>query len=118
MPELIKIDGFYTAYFTGAAGQSIGMFVFLDGKIAGADAGGGRYDGTYVVHEDKGKILADIRFSMQVGGMSITGTSGGSAPLSVQMKLELPVDLVPHQVHRLETPIGPVNAKFEKVRGV
>ena len=112
------IDGFYTAYFTGIAGQSIGMFVFIDGKIAGADAGGGRYDGTYTASEDGKHIVADVRFSMSAGGMSITGATSGAAPMSVPMKLMLPIDLQPHQVHRLETPIGPVNAKFEKIRGV
>ncbi len=111
------IDGFYAAYFTGIAGQSIGMFVFLDGKIAGADAGGGRYDGTYAISDDGQNIVADVRFSLSAGGMSITGVTSGAAPMSIPVKLMLPVDLQPHQVHRLETPMGPVNAKFEKVRG-
>ncbi len=112
------IDGFYTAYFTGVAGQSIGMFVFLEGKIAGADAGGGRYDGTYDVSVEGDHIVADVRFSLSPGGMSITGATSGAAPMSVPIKLMLPTDLQPHQVHRLETPIGPVNAKFEKIRGM
>jgi hypothetical protein len=111
-----NIEGFYRAYFTGATGQSIGMFVFLDGKIVGADAGGGHYDGTFTVSKDNSKIIADVRFSMPVGGVSVTGASAGFDPMSVQMKLELPAEIQPHQVHRLETPMGPVNAKFEKIR--
>jgi len=112
-----SIDGFYTAYLTGIAGQSIGMFVFTDGKVAGADAGGGRYDGTYIVSQDGLSIVADIRFVMH-GGLSITGAVSGSDPLTAQMKIELPSNIQPHRVHRLETPLGPVNAKFEKVRGM
>lgn len=41
------IDGIYTAYMTGSSGQSLGMFVFNEGHIAGADIAGTTFSGEY-----------------------------------------------------------------------
>lgn len=113
-----SLDGFYTAYFTGSTGNSMGMFVFLNGIITGADIGGGRYDGKYRLSSDEARIVADIQFSLPVGNLSITGVSADTSPIAVEMTLELPMEFNRQDVHRLETPLGPINAKFEKIRGV
>ncbi len=112
------LDGFYTAYFAGSTGNSLGMFIFLNGVVTGADVGGGRYDGTYRLSSDGTRIVAEIQFSLPVGNLSITGVAAEVAPISVKMTLELPTEFNRHDVHRLETPLGPINAKFEKIRGI
>jgi hypothetical protein len=112
------LDGFYAAYFTGATGNSIGMFVFKEGVVVGADAGGGRYDGTYAMTPDNRFVAGVIHFSMPVGNLSITGVSAQSEPINIDVPLRLPVDFNRNDVHRIDTPIGPLNAKFEKIRGV
>ncbi|MGO6815540.1 hypothetical protein ACCS67_11715 [Rhizobium brockwellii] len=113
-----SLNGFYTAYFTGSAGNSMGMFIFLNGIITGADVGGGRYDGKYRYSVDGTRIVAEIQFSLPIGNLSITGIAAEAAPISVEMALELPVEFNAHDVHRLETPLGPINAKLEKIRGM
>ncbi|KAA3451642.1 hypothetical protein C7I87_06450 [Mesorhizobium sp. SARCC-RB16n] len=110
------IDGFYTAYFSGMAGNSIGMFVFKEGVVVGADAGGGRYDGEYALTDDGKYIEAKIHFTLTMGSQSITGLSADVEPLGVDVPLRLPVEFNRTDVHRIETPLGPINAKFDKIR--
>ena len=111
-----SIDGFYSAYFTGVTGSSIGIFLFKGGIVVGADAGGGKYDGTYIVDSGTQDINASITFTMPVGSNLITGITSEAEPLSIDVPLRLPKDFNRHDVHRIETPIGPINAKFDKIR--
>lgn len=113
-----KFDGFYVGYFTGSDGNSIGMFVFMKGIVTGADAGGGRYDGSYLWRPDRSRIVVDIQFRHSIGNQLITKATAESSPVAVEMTLELPADFNRHDVHRIETPFGPINAKFEKIRGL
>jgi hypothetical protein len=112
-----KMDGFYIAYFTGVAGNSFAMFVFKEQVIAGADAGGGTYDGDFDVTPDGAHIEGKVRFALPVGQASITGAATSAEPLKIEVPLRLPTDFNATDVHRIETPIGPINARFEKVRG-
>jgi hypothetical protein len=112
-----SIDGFYVSYFTGVAGTSLGLFLFKDGTVVGADVGGGRYDGTYRISEDGRSILAEIEFKLSVGHPTITGIAADAEPITISVPLSLPVDFNHNDVHRIETPIGPINAKLEKIRG-
>lgn len=114
----IAIDGFYAAYLAGATGNSIAMFIFKDGTVVGADAGGGRYDGDYMATSDGKHIEAKVRFTLPIGNQSITGAAATMEPLAIEVPLRLPVEFSRNDVHRIETPIGPINAKFDKIRGV
>ncbi len=108
------IDGIYIAYFAGRTGTSMGMFVFKDGKIAGGDIGGWVYQGNYAI-EQGGMAVGTIRFEMAKGTSSITGASAGDEPVRVDVPIRLPVALDPSETYRIETPIGPLNAKFRRV---
>ncbi|MER8430866.1 hypothetical protein [Mesorhizobium caraganae] len=111
------VDGFYTAYFSGVAGTSFGMFVFKEGVVVGADVGGGRYDGEFALTADGTHVEAKIRFTLPVGNQSITGMSAEAEPISIEVPLRLPIEFNRNDVHRIETPLGPINAKFDKMRG-
>jgi len=113
-----NLEGIYTAYFTGATGNSTGMFIFQSGVITGADVGGGRYDGKYSFSDDGTRIRGDVKFSLPVGNSTITGFAAETTPIVVEMALDLPAEFNRHDVHRIETPLGPINAKFEKIRGL
>lgn len=115
MSAATVFDGFYAGYFTGFVGYSVGVFVFKEGIVVGADGGGGKYDGEYNLAEDGKHIQAKMRFTLPVGHPSITGLSAGPAPMEVP--LSLPIEINSNEVHRIQTPIGPINAKFEKIRG-
>jgi len=42
----------YVAYFTGVAGQSIGLFYIGDGMLVGVDVATMQYDGSYQAKVD------------------------------------------------------------------
>ncbi|MCZ4262988.1 hypothetical protein O4G76_19350 [Limimaricola sp. G21655-S1] len=110
------IDGIYIAYFASKAGNSMGMFVFKNGIIAGGDIGGWVYKGEYTVGDD-GFAEGAVTFEIPAGAASITGVTADDQPLSVRVPIHLPVIIDPDETYRIETPQGPLNAKFRKVTG-
>jgi hypothetical protein len=112
----MKADGFYAAYFAGVAGNSFGIFVFKDGVIAGADAGGTTYDGSYGLSDDERFVLGTIQFTLPPGHTTITGVAASTEPIVFQVPIKLPIEFATGDVHRIETPAGPVNAKFQKLK--
>jgi hypothetical protein len=105
----------YVAYFTGVAGQSIGLFYIGDGMLVGIDVATMQYNGSYQIRPDGG-LEGLVEYVLPAGAPLITGTPVGAAPTSVSVKLALPADFADGRVITIETPLGPVNAKFEKVR--
>jgi hypothetical protein len=59
------MNGFYAVYYTGKAGSGFAIVVFKDGIIAGADASGGLYDGTYTISEDKHILEGTITMTVR-----------------------------------------------------
>jgi hypothetical protein len=44
-----ELSGIYSLFLTGKAGQGFGLLLLRKGKIIGAGAGGGLFDGSYVM---------------------------------------------------------------------
>ncbi len=107
-----KIEGIYTAYLTGAAGQGMAMFVFKDGKIAGADIAGLTFSGKYEINSSH--LVGEVSYRMPAGSVSITGASFQQSSDKIVVPLSLPKEIDPNETYRLDTPIGPLNAKFIK----
>ena len=113
------VEGFYVGYFSGATGNSMGMFVFRDGVVAGADIGGGLYNGKYSIEPAPDeKVAVTLTFFLPTGHLTITGITADAQPLSVEMNFDLPVQFDKDAIHRIETPLGAINAKLDKVRGI
>jgi hypothetical protein len=106
------IDGIYTAYLTGQAGHGMAMFVFRDGKIAGADMSGLTFSGSYTVEGDK--VKGTVEYVMPAGSVSITGPTFEKSSEKIEVPIELPLEVNPEETYRIGTPIGPLNAKFVK----
>lgn len=111
-----EFDGFYAAYFTGVAGNSLGLFAFSDGSITGVDVGDGQYKGNYKISVDGRFVVGNVEFLIPVGSHSIVGAKAETEPLTMNVPIKLPIAIDPEEVHRIETPAGPVNAKFRKLR--
>ena len=107
----------YVAYFTGVAGQSIGLFYIGDGMLVGVDVATMHYDGSYQTNPD-GSLEGVVEYVLPAGASLITGAPTGAAPTRASVKLTLPADFADGRVITIETPLGPVNAKFEKVKDV
>lgn len=122
--NLVRVNGdamkdmICIAYLTGAVGQSIGMFYFGKGVIAGVDVGGINYDGNLTEHTD-GSLNGLVKFKVPAGAQLITGMTAGSHGQEVVAELNLPNGFAESQiVVRIDTPAGPVAARFEKLREV
>lgn len=108
-------NALYIAYFSGAVGQSIGLFYIGSGVIAGIDVGGMKYEGGYNTAQD-GSLEGIVEYVVPPGTSLITGMTGGSTPVKIPVKLRLPANFANGQVLTIPTPTGTVNARFEKMQ--
>ncbi|MBL9074619.1 hypothetical protein [Tabrizicola sp.] len=108
----ISLEGIYTAYLTGIAGQGIAMFVFTKGRIAGADMAGLTFSGSYSVKD--GRMVGEVIYTMPAGTISITGASFDKYSDAIKVPINLPAEIDPTETYLINTPIGPLNAKFVK----
>ncbi len=109
-------NAIYATYLTGKAGTTGAMLVFQDGVIAGADAGDSQYDGEYRLAPDHENIIGSIKITIPAGVPTITGVLSAERPFTFDVPFRFPIELDPDTVYRIETPTGPVNAKFKKLR--
>ncbi|HZV21678.1 MAG TPA: hypothetical protein VE986_09050 [Hyphomicrobiales bacterium] len=106
----------YVAYFTGVAGVSVGMFLIGDGLIVGADVGGLKYDGT-VEADSNGTLRGVVRFILSPGQRLITGAIAESTE-DFAVNVELPPHFASGAPVQIDTPAGPINARFEFIRSI
>ena len=106
-------DGIYLAYFTAEFGTSLGMFVFKDGAVTGADIGGARYSGKLTLSDDGKFLSGEIGISMSEGGQTITGAVS-DLPVSYETSVTLALPLEDQPFHSIPTRTGTVNVRFER----
>ena len=113
----MNMNGIYAMYFTGAAGSSHAILVTKDGMIVGADATGGVLDGTY---NDTGDGNLDVSVSVKVpaGASFVTGAVAGRDPMVQQISTKLPANLGNGNPIGVQTPTGPVNVVFRRLRDI
>jgi hypothetical protein len=104
----------YIAYMTGSTGSSIGLYYIGDGQIAGIDVGGMKYEGIYRIESD-GSYDGILSYTVPISTQLITGTATAE-----EKRIEAPIKLPPEfwngQIVRIDTPLGAVNARFEKLK--
>jgi hypothetical protein len=111
------INGFYAGYFAAAAGEGISIFVLHDGILAGVDPGGITYDGTFEEAAD-GEFAVEATVNIPPRVPSIIGIDGGEQGTNYSMKFTLPSCFLDEPFIRVETPHGPINMRFVKLRDV
>ncbi|MBQ2263182.1 MAG: hypothetical protein II336_17700 [Loktanella sp.] len=110
------MQGFYAVYYTGLSGFGHAVLVINDGIVTGADATGGLYDGKYTVG-DGGEFEIEVTLTVPAGGTLVTGqTFTDEFYQTITAKLR--AGFADGQPVTVQTPMGPVNAIFKKVRGM
>ncbi|MGD9785172.1 MAG: hypothetical protein AB7E80_09360 [Hyphomicrobiaceae bacterium] len=109
------MEGFYVGYFTGLMGNAVALFVFKDGIIAGADMGGATYDGTFAPSEDGQNVSGTLTFNVANGATLITGASSGG-PVRFEVPITLPTNIANGDLQKINSPVGPINVRFQKIR--
>ena len=111
-----SVDGFYAVYLSSGTGFGAAIFIIRDGKIAGADPHGVVLNGLCSRRGDTYK--AKVKIEIAPGAALLQGGEAGpeGTKYEVSFTFDYPLDGLPFR--RIETPMGPVNAKFVKVRGM
>src|SRR5262245_40246722 len=105
----------YSVHVMGAAGRNIILLYIGDGCIAGIDVGSGKSRGTTEALPNGG-LRAALDLTVTPGTPLITGTVAPAGMSTIALKFELPPDFDrASRVIAISTPIGHVNARFEKL---
>ncbi len=110
-------EGFYAGYMTGADGQGFAMFVFRDGIISGADPLGVLFDGSYE-RSETAELNGEITVTVPPNGTVIQGVSAGPSELKYTLPISFERSDLESDFVQLATPLGAVNLKLEKLRGL
>jgi hypothetical protein len=81
-----------------------------------SDDGSDIYDGAYKTERD-GSMEGAVEFVLPPGVALITGAPA-EAPTRVSVRLYLPAGFDDGRTVAIETPLGPVNARFEKLKDI
>jgi hypothetical protein len=111
------MDGFFRIAYTGAAGSGFGVLVFRNGNIAGADVAGGTYDGTYTENPTTQVISLQVTLAVPAGISLVQTGVPLAAPIALPITVTLaPADTAGEKPILVQTPLGPVNVLFKKIR--
>ncbi len=110
------MEGFYAVYYTGTSGFGHAVLVLNRGIVVGADAVGGIYEGAYSVTED-GSLRIGVTLTVPAGTTLVTGQTLPN-PFSQTIEANLTSSFASGQTVPINTPMGPVNAVFKKIRGM
>ncbi len=108
-------DGFYGIAFTGHAGSGFGVLVLREGVVVGVDATGTSYDGKFT-RNPNGAIEAQITMNAPAGTVPVQTGIPLAEPMQLPIQAVLPASAEVEAV-MLQTPIGPVNVAFKRIRG-
>lgn len=104
----------YIAYVSGVSGSNVILFYLSDTIIAGIDAGTGKYVGRAELLPN-GALRGALTLTAPAGIPLITGTPQLERPMDIPISFELPPDFEKGEiVVSISTPLGSVNARFEK----
>lgn len=108
------MDGIYVGYVTGTEGYSAILFVLRNGRLTGADVGGGTYSGAYDVLEDR--ISGTAIATMVPNSQTITGTQVGPDGYTFSVPFEIRFEDIGRGYIVLQTPNGNVSAAIRKLQ--
>jgi hypothetical protein len=110
------MDGFYIAYLTGSGGSSMVLFAVKEGRLIGADVGGTKYDGRLEKKPGESGFSCHVQYTVPPGTVLITGSGPVATPTNVNLTFDLPENFAEEIVVGIQTPLGPLNATFSKLR--
>jgi hypothetical protein len=110
-------EGFYKLEFIGAVGWGVGVVVLDTGFVAGADAGGVIYCGTYTHDSGPDELVLDIELRVPPGAQLVTGGQAHPLPRKLRARSRIPRTFSGTQVFNATTDDGPVNYRLTKIMG-
>jgi len=108
-------EGMYGIIFTGIEDSGMGMLVLENGRIYGADAAGGKFDGEYEFNRETGMIESRIKVTIPPGVRTVQGIPPQQFEYSYNVEAEFPRDIDDYTT-QLKTDAGPVNVRIIYLR--
>lgn len=115
---MAAVDGIYSGYFSGEGGNGLALFVFQNGVLTGADAAGILFDGSYAEPETGGGLVGSVTVKVPANAVLVQGATAGPSGMVYTVELAMPADFVEQPYLLVTTPLGPVNVKLVKLRGL
>lgn len=109
------MSALYAMHYLGGTGVGIGTMYVGRGVFVGADAGGGRYHGTYT--EQAGRFKGTGTLSMVENGVLVTGVSV-PAGTKIPLTMDWLADFANGKPQKITVTGGEVQVTFNKVGDV
>lgn len=109
------MDGIYSMTYRGASDWGMGMLLFRQGRLTGADVAGALYDGIY--RDDQGMVAVDAEMTVPPGVSLVQGIPARPVAYKVPFKADVPREaLQDGRPVLIQLPVGPVNVIFKFLR--
>lgn len=79
---------------------------------------GGTVDGTYERDEPTGSLMLRLSVTLPKGVSVIQGDKPTEDEIQYSVDALLPADFVKRSHVSIQTPLGPINARFKRIRGL
>lgn len=110
------LQGFYSIYMASKAGESVAVVAMADDVICGAAMDGTTFDGTVSPAANGQQVR--LKVVVPPSGYLIQDFEVGPEGLAYELSFTLPEDFAVRDYVTVQTPYGPVNARFRLLRGI
>lgn len=109
-------DGIYAVYATSKASNGLIFLVMKRGVLTGIDFSKACIDGNYSTNEADNAIDGHLKVRVPPNTTLIQGKKVGAEGLVYEISFRLPANFASEPFCRIDTPFGPLNLRFEKLR--
>ncbi len=109
-------EGFYSVTFAGHADYGFGIIILDTGVVIGADVGGVLYDGIYDFNHKTEMLDVSVTLTVPPGVPLVMGVPPQTIEYKFKIVTSLPRTLGNETPITIDTPSGPVNVIFKKIR--
>lgn len=110
------MSALYVMRYLGQSGVGFGSLYIGRGVVVGADAGNGRYKGTYT--EAGGQLKGTVMLSASAGGAILVTGQQLPPGQSIPIQIDLPADFASGAAQTVNVAGAPVQVTFEKIGDV
>jgi hypothetical protein len=113
-----SVDGIYAVYITGQSGNGLILMMMRNGKMTGVDPMGVMFDGDYSPIGSGEEWQATVTVKAPPGVTTVQGVSTGPSGITYKVSYVFPKNFEQQKFLEITTQLGPVNAKFQKLRSL
>ncbi|MEQ8195138.1 MAG: hypothetical protein RIB59_11695 [Rhodospirillales bacterium] len=116
--KTMLLEGIYGVMYTGQnMNWGYAMLIFVDGKVMGSVADGGKYVGFYHYNDQRGKIETEVKVRIPPGVATVTGVPAQPFEVAFNARASF-LPAVNNEDVIVNTDTGPVNARINFLRSL